>query len=156
MAKGSSPTNKTELSDAGLRDVGFLLRQAAAAHRMRVEQALHDIDVTPAQYIVLSVLNAFPGISNADLARVTALTPQTVNLIVARLGRRGFIERMQHSRHGRILHLVLTQTGRVLAGQCRERVTVVEGDLEGTIPSRHKAALIDWLETLAATDAHSG
>jgi DNA-binding MarR family transcriptional regulator len=36
----------------------------------------------------LTMLAAYPGHSNADLARVAVLTPQTMSLIVANLERR--------------------------------------------------------------------
>src|SRR5580704_12010022 len=54
--------------------LGYLLRQAAGAHRLRMERALADLDVTPPQFMVLTMLAAYPGHSNADLARVALLT----------------------------------------------------------------------------------
>ena len=51
--------------------LGYLLRQAAAAYRLKMERALADLDVTPPQFAVLTMLAAYPGHSNADLARVS-------------------------------------------------------------------------------------
>ena len=65
--------------------LGYLLRQASAAQRLRMERAMADVDVTLPQFLVLTMLRAYPGISNADLARLTMLTPQTVSVIVANL-----------------------------------------------------------------------
>src|SRR5579871_3909689 len=85
--------------------LGYLLRQAAGAYRYRMERMLADLDVTPPQFSVMTMLNAYPGISNADIARLAVLTPQTVSVIVANLERAGTIKRVPHSVHGRILQI---------------------------------------------------
>ena len=69
--------------------LGYLLRQANATHRQAMEQAMADLGVTSAQFVVLTMLAAYPGISSADVARLAYLTPQTVSLIVANLERAG-------------------------------------------------------------------
>lgn len=45
--------------------LGYLLRQAAGAYRHRMERVLADLRVTPPQFSVLTMLAAYPGISNA-------------------------------------------------------------------------------------------
>ena len=82
--------------------LGYLLRQASAAQRLRMERAMADVGVTLPQFLVLTMLRAYPGISNADLARLTMLTPQTVSVIVTNLERSGAITRRPHAVHGRI------------------------------------------------------
>lgn len=56
--------------------LGYLLRQAAAAQRLRMEQALADLPITAPQFALLTMLDAYPGSSNAELARLTLLTPR--------------------------------------------------------------------------------
>ena len=85
--------------------LGYLLRQASAAQRLRMERAMADVGVTLPQFLVLTMLRAYPGISNADLARLTMLTPQTVSVIVTNLERSGAITRRPHAVHGRIQHI---------------------------------------------------
>ena len=46
-----------------------------------MERALTDIGVTPPQFTVLTMIVAYPGASGADLARLTFLTPQTINVV---------------------------------------------------------------------------
>ena len=58
--------------------LAYLLRQAQAATRLAMERALADLGVTPPQFVVLTMLRAYPGLSGADLARVAMLTPQTI------------------------------------------------------------------------------
>ena len=70
-----------------------LLRRAAAMQRLAVERALADLDVTPAQYAVLSVIAETPGLSNADIARIERLTPQTMSVIIANMERKRVVVR---------------------------------------------------------------
>ena len=67
--------------------LAYLLRQAQAATRLTMERALADLGVTPPQFVVLTMLRAYPGLSGADLARVALLTPQTVGVIIRNLER---------------------------------------------------------------------
>ena len=129
--------------------LGYLLRQAAGAYRLRMERALADIEVTPPQFSVLTMLAAYPGHSNADLARIALLTPQTVSVIVSNLLRRGAVVRRPHAVHGRIQHLELSKSGRALLTKCRIRAHAVERDLAAGVSSAEKQAIRRWLVRVA-------
>jgi DNA-binding MarR family transcriptional regulator len=130
--------------------IGYLLRQAQAVHRLRMDHALAELGLTPPQFAVLTMLRAYPGISNADLARLSFLTPQTVCVIVANLEKRGAITRRPHAVHGRIQHLDVTDTGQSLLAAARERVQKVERWLlDGLTPTQERAVR-HWLADLAA------
>src|SRR5262252_9949791 len=109
--------------------LGYLVRQANVAVRAAMEKALADLEVTPAQFAVLTMIVAYPGVSGADLARLTFLTPQTINVIVRNLVRAGAIEKSAHATHGRILRLSATARGQALLKRCRARVGVVEAEM---------------------------
>jgi len=125
--------------------LGYLLRQATHAHRQRLEHALADIGVTVPQFSVLTMLNAYPGISNADVARLSLLTPQTVCVIVANLERAKAVARQPHAVHGRILQLGLTEAGRRLLRGCRERVAAVERALLVGVSKSEEGVIRAWL-----------
>ncbi len=129
--------------------LGYLLRQAAGAYRHRMERALADIEVTPPQFSVLTMLAAYPGHSNADLARVALLTPQTVSVIVANLARIGAVMRRPHAVHGRIRHIELTAHGVALLAKCRARAHAVERDLARDLMSSDEQAIRRWLVRIA-------
>jgi hypothetical protein len=46
--------------------IAYLLRQAQAATRLTLERALADLGVTPPQFAVLTMLNAYPGTRRRD------------------------------------------------------------------------------------------
>lgn len=125
--------------------LGYLLRQAATAHRVRMERALADLGVTPPQFAVMTMLAAYPGASNADLARASLLTPQTVSVIVANLEKSGAVAREAHAVHGRIQTLALTVAGARLLARCRVRVQTVEARLAEGLAAHDDAAVRRWL-----------
>jgi DNA-binding MarR family transcriptional regulator len=129
--------------------LGYLLRQAAASQRLRMERALADLGVTPPQFLVLTMIAAYPGASNADLARLTYLTPQTVSVIVANLERSGSIGRRAHEVHGRIQHLDLTAHGKKLLARCRDRAHVAERCLTAGLEAADEQVVRRWLVRLA-------
>lgn len=132
--------------------LGYLLRQAAAAHRLKVERALADLRVTPPQFALLTMLAAYPGLSGADLARLALLTPQTVSVILANLERMGLVARRPHAVHGRIRQVEVTAAGRDLLARCRERVQALERRLVEDLPAAEEKAIRRWLVRLALDD----
>jgi DNA-binding MarR family transcriptional regulator len=129
--------------------IGYLLRQAGAANRLRMERALSDFGVTPPQFMVLTMLVAYPGLSNADLARLALLTPQTVSVIVANLLRSGAIARRPHAVHGRIQHIDVTNEGKALLKQCRSRVKAIEQQMLDGFSADEESVIRRWLVSLA-------
>lgn len=156
MADSSSLPAPGEGKRGEAGHLGYLLRQAANANRLRMERALADLSVTPPQFAVLTMLAAYPGCSNADLARLALLTPQTVSVIVRNLVRRGAIARRPHAVHGRIRHLDLTAAGRGLLAACRRRVAAVERGLAHGLTSADERAVRRWLVAVALQPAGAG
>jgi DNA-binding MarR family transcriptional regulator len=130
--------------------LGYLVRQASGLVRLAMERALADLDVTPPQFTVLTMIVAYPGLSGADLARLSFLTPQTINLIVRNLQRSGAIEKTAHAGHGRILQLTATARGMALLKRCRTRVAEVEDRLAGLLGRDEERAVRRWLSAVAA------
>ena len=75
--------------------VGYLLRQAHQAFRAAAQAELGPLGLTLPQYSVLTVADAEPGLSGAELARDSMLTPQTTNEIISLLVPAGLLERRQ-------------------------------------------------------------
>ena len=135
--------------------LAYLLRQAQAATRLTIERALAELGVTSPQFVVLTMLRAYPGLSGADLARVALLTPQTVGVIIRNLERDGAIKKTPHPIHGRVLQWTLTRRGAVLLGKCRRHVQAVERRLASGLSAKALAAVRRWLSKIA-TDLQDG
>src|SRR6202171_986887 len=113
--------------------LAYLLRQAQAAARLTLERSLGELGVTPPQFIVLTMLKAYPGLSGADVARVALLTPQTVGVIIRNLERDGAIRKTPHPVHGGVLQWTLTRRGRTLLEKCRRHANALERRLAGGV-----------------------
>ena len=142
------PPGQGKRSEQGY--LAYLLRQAQAAARLTLERSLWEIGVTPPQFIVLTMLKAYPGLSGADLARVALLTPQTVGVIIRNLERDGAIQKTPHPVHGRALQWTLTQHGLTLLEKCRRPVVALERRLASGLTPQALAAIRRWLAQIAA------
>ena len=125
--------------------LGYLVRQAHAAVRGAMEKALADLDVTPPQFAVLTMIVNYPGISGAELARLTFLTPQTINVIVRNLVRADLVAKSADALHGRILRLQATDRGAALLRRCRARVMEVERQLLEPLKRDEEPVVRRWL-----------
>lgn len=114
-----------------------------------MNRALESIGVTLPQFTALARLYATPGLSNAELARQSDVTPQTMNVIVARLEAAGLVVRRRHPEHGLILLAELTPEGREVAGQCLRVAETVETSVLRTLEAKERRTLLDLLTRLA-------
>jgi DNA-binding MarR family transcriptional regulator len=129
--------------------LAYLLRQAQAASRLAMERSLANLGVTPPQFVVLTMLRAYPGLSGADLARVALLTPQTVGVIIRNLERDGAIAKTPHPAHGRALQWTLTRHGSRLLENCRRHALALERRLAAGLNAKSQAMVRRWLSKIA-------
>jgi DNA-binding MarR family transcriptional regulator len=129
--------------------IAYLLRQAHGAVRGAMDAELAAAGLTTPQFLVLNLLDAYPGASGADVARIAMLTPQTVNGIVRRLLDDGMIARTHHETHGRVLRMGLTPQGTAVLGQCKQIADRVEARLLALADAPSQAVVRDWLAAVA-------
>ncbi|WP_409566519.1 MarR family winged helix-turn-helix transcriptional regulator [Methylobacterium sp. E-065] len=125
---------------------------AAQAHRNRVERVLADLGLMLPQFSVLTMLAAYPGHSNADLARLALLTPQTMSVIVANLLKADLIARQPHRIHDRIQTIALTVAGQSLLEAAKGRVYALEAEMLGNLGTADQAVIRQWLVRIARAD----
>ncbi|MES2414959.1 MAG: MarR family transcriptional regulator [Pseudomonadota bacterium] len=130
--------------------IGYLLRQAGVVHRVMMEAALADVDVTLPQFLALTMLVAYPGASGAELARLSLLTPATMSVIITNLEKAGMVMRRAHAVHGRIQHIEVTEAGKKLLAQCKLRATRAEAQLLDGVSAADEKAVRRWLAGIAA------
>lgn len=129
--------------------VEYALKRAQHVLRLRVDEALKEARLTTPQYAALSVLEEEPGLSGADLARRSFVTPQTMNVIVTKLENHGLIERGPHPGHGRVLRAYLTDEGRKLVSSAHEKVEAVEDKMLYGISQEDRIRLARTLDGCA-------
>ena len=127
----------------------YLLRQASASVRLALDRALAKEGMTYPQQSALTMIRAYEAISGADLARLTLLTPQTVNGIVRALERRGAIRKEPDRLNGRILRLIVTEEGRALNKRCKALMAPIEAALSARMSASAAGAIRQWLVEVA-------
>ncbi|HKA81619.1 MAG TPA: MarR family transcriptional regulator [Xanthobacteraceae bacterium] len=89
-------------------------------------EALRRFDLTPLQYMVLSLAGNRSGSSTADLARRFHIAPQSMNEVIAALEAKKLIARRESPGHRRILHIRFTAAGTKLLQKCEREVDRIE------------------------------
>jgi DNA-binding MarR family transcriptional regulator len=129
--------------------VGYLLRQAHQAFRAAAQAELDALELTLPQYSVLSVAATQSGLSGAELARESMLTPQTTNEILTLLAKAGLVEGRPDARDGRVRRIVVTEAGRDLVARARPVVYGVERRMTRSLGDTDLAQLRAWLTDCA-------
>lgn len=127
------------------RLLGHVKRAAQATEAAR-ERALRPFALTPAQQTAMAVLAGHEPLTGARLARECAVTPQTMNSTLARLERRGLVERGPHPMHGTLVEVRLTRAGRKLCTAADARVA----ELDAAVAAGFDPAELATLERLLA------
>jgi DNA-binding MarR family transcriptional regulator len=139
-----------ELPQDVTEHMGYRLKRAAAALRGAMDRALREHDLTVPQYACLEHLDQRPGLSNAELARSTFVTRQSMNVVLRGLQEAGLISRPATTDHGRALPAHLTAEGHSRLDAARSAVYAIERQMVEAVPQRHIAALLTDLDHMAS------
>jgi DNA-binding MarR family transcriptional regulator len=127
--------------------VGYVLKQAAVALRNAMDEVLRPLHLTVPQYSCLEVLGQRPGLSNAELARSTFVTRQSMNVVLQNLEGRSLVTRPATAPHGRELPTVLTRAGRAQLLAASASVRGVEKKMCAGMTPGQQEVLLDILRT---------
>ncbi|WP_274911081.1 MarR family winged helix-turn-helix transcriptional regulator [Streptomyces sp. WZ-12] len=132
-----------------LDHVGYRLKRAHAALRRAMDQALREHDLTVPHYACLEVLAARPGLSNAELARATFVTRQSMNVVLRGLQEAELIDRPASVETGRARPTTLTGEGRRRLSAAQGAVYAIEARMIETVPGERLTGLLEDLDRIA-------
>jgi DNA-binding MarR family transcriptional regulator len=127
--------------------LGYVVGRLDRALRRHVDEGVRPYGLTWQQYTLLSVLRARSGLSNAQLARRSFITPQSMSEIVSALVKKGFIRREADPTHGRILRTELTEEGRHVLEAADGVVEAIEEQMTRELSSRDRERLMVHLRS---------
>ncbi len=104
--------------------------------------------LTPAQFGVLSVLRATPGLDQSSLARALGFDKVTVLRVLRGLETRGLIERSPAPTSRRNLSIALSKAGLALLQQAQEPAERAYGRLMAPLDEQQRAQLVALLQQL--------
>jgi DNA-binding MarR family transcriptional regulator len=113
---------------SGLR-LSYVIARLDRAVRGAIAECLAPFGLTIPQFTTLSVLLRRGGLSNAQLARRSYITPQSMHDVVLELERRGLVCRTPDPAHRKILRTALTAEGRRVVGRCEAAVAAMEDEM---------------------------
>lgn len=119
----------------------YLIGRLDRTIRRALEDLIRDQAVTVLGYTALTVLAARPGLSNAQLARRSFMTPQGMNQALAVLAERGLVDRRPDELNRRVQRLELTPKGAEVVEICAERVERFEQQLLACLSVDEQAEL---------------
>ena len=129
---------------------GFLLRRAHQISAAVFEDECRSVGLTPAQFGVLSVLRARPGLDQSSLARALGFDKVTVLRVLRGLEGRGLTERAPAPTSRRNLAISLSVAGLDLLKQAQEPAELAYGRLMGPLNTDQRAQLVQLLQVLTA------
>jgi DNA-binding MarR family transcriptional regulator len=134
---------------AGEPRFSYLVGRLDRALRRRLGEVLREHGLTVRQYTTLSVLRARSGLSNAQLARRSLMTPQSMNEVLAALVGLGFVAREPDATHGRVIRTQLTADGEAALAACDRAVDALEEQMLSELDGRERDRLLAGLRSCA-------
>lgn len=135
---------------------GYNAKRLQQTLRSTMDGRLAGFGLSAPQCAVLALLAYEPGITNAELARRSFVTPPTMIRIVAGLERDGLVVRAPGDGPGRGIGTHLTEHGREVFA----RATAVLDEVEAALAEaagEHREVILAWLaKASAAMDAMGG
>ena len=109
---------------------------------------LSSIDISPAQFSVLVVIAANPGLSQAELSTTLAIERARLVRLLHRLERRGLTQRLPSAGDGRRHALQLTREGQNLLARAKALAAQHEAGLKQRLGAERYKVLLDTMRDI--------
>jgi DNA-binding MarR family transcriptional regulator len=126
----------------------YLIGRVDRIVRRALEELIGDQDVSVVGYTAMSVLEGRPGLSNAELARRSFVTPQGMSQTLAVLSERRLIRRTPATSNRRVQLVELTDRGHQVVAVCNRRVIEFERELLSCLSEHQRSDLNATLSTI--------
>jgi len=114
----------------------YLVKRLESAVRRSLDAEVQAQGLTTPQYAALSVLRGHPGLSSAQLARRSFVTPQSMHVMVGAFLRDGLIERRADPDNQRVLRNYLTEAGDAVLSRADEGAARIEEQMLAGLDER--------------------
>jgi DNA-binding MarR family transcriptional regulator len=139
MSQGASATSRPRPS------LLYAVKQVELVVRAHLDDLLRDSGVTALQYTALTVLARRNGLTSAELARNSFVTPQAMADLVTALERGGFILRRRNPDNRRQLLISLTPEAHTLLDRFDGPVTGLEAQMTEGFDAAERERFRDYL-----------
>jgi DNA-binding MarR family transcriptional regulator len=126
--------------------ISYVIARLERAVRQRISDIVRVHGLTTLQYTTLSVLGRRPGLSNAQLARRSYMTPQSMSEVIEALESKGLIKRDPHPNHRRVFPATLTAKGRRVLAVCDRGVGDMEEEMMRELSPVQRESVLEALK----------
>lgn len=132
--------------------VGFMLRRIQTAVFSDLIASLGELELRPAQYTLLEVIDANPGLRQSEAAAALGIQKANFVALVHELERRSLLRRQRSSADRRSYALHLEARGRRVLQEARDMHDAQESRLAARLGTRDRERLLALLGRLAELD----
>jgi DNA-binding MarR family transcriptional regulator len=111
--------------------------------RRELRRRLAEWNLSVPEFTALSILERRPGLSNAQLARRTMVTPQSMIEILAVLESRALVHRTVDPDHARILRAELTREGASVLSAATPAILDIQDEMLRDVPESQRQLVLD-------------
>ncbi len=127
---------------------GFLLRRAHQISAAVFEDECRELALTPAQFGVLTVIKAHPGMGQSSLARALGFDKVTVLRVLRGLESRGLVARAPAPDNKRNVSVALTSEGAAMLARAQKPAEKAYKRLLAPLDKVQQAQLVELLQLL--------
>jgi MarR family transcriptional regulator, lower aerobic nicotinate degradation pathway regulator len=127
---------------------GFLLRRAHQISAAVFEDECRELGLTPAQFGVLTVIKAHPGLGQSSLARALGFDKVTVLRVLRGLETRGLVAREPAADNKRNVSVGLTPDGKAMLARAQKPAERAYKRLLAPLDKDQQAQLVQLLQLL--------
>jgi DNA-binding MarR family transcriptional regulator len=121
----------------------YLVGRVNHGIRREMRSRLARWELSVPEFTAMSILKRRSRLSNAQLARRSLVTPQTMIEILAGLERRGLVLREVDPAHGRILRAELTDDGTDLISAAELDIEDIQTEVLSGVSEEHRRIVLD-------------
>jgi DNA-binding MarR family transcriptional regulator len=150
-AEGLEGLDEGAINTAGLEALlGFNLGVAYAALSFDLDPALRLIDLTPKQTSILWLVQANPGVTQSQLARLFRMRRATIHQMIASLTRKDLLTLEGIENDRRAQGLFITEAGRMKLVEAQQIVVPMENGFAGVLTEAEFGMALELLQKIQA------
>ena len=135
--------------------ISYVVARLERALRANINERVKPYGLTTLQYTTLSILEHGGELSNAQLARRSYMTPQSMSEVIDALEKKGLVERTPHPNHQRVFPAALTADGWKVLKACNAAVDELEREMLADLSPHQAKSLRNGLVS-AVRALHAG
>jgi len=149
-ARGAARNGHADIDlDVLEQHLGYLIRRFQVWVFQDFIRTLQAVDIRPAQYSVLVVIGANPGLSQSDLADTLGVERARLVRLLDRLEKRGLTQRLPSPRDRRSHALQLTTEGQKVLKRAKALAAAHEVRLVEKLGAAPRQAMLEFLRGFA-------